>query len=252
MNRYLAKNLTLNRALLAGPVVALLAAFTTPAHADPTIHPPADIAAAAETFARTRLVEAPESANVDSEVKAANLDPRLRLARCETPLEPFLPSGSQIRGNSSVGVRCPDTPGWTIYVPVTVQSWAEVLVLVRSLPRGATVTEADVTTQRQEVSRLARGWIGSLDDLTDRRLARATAAGAILTPSVLETAPVVKRGEQVTLRASAGGIEIHASGVALADAGLGQRVSVRNQSSQRVVEGRVVGPGIVEFSERLR
>lgn len=239
---------------LTGLALALAAAtaLTATAPALASVHPPAEISSAAEAFARERLVMAPGAAGVEYEIKGAAVDPRLRLARCGQPLTPFLPSGSQVRGNVSVGVRCADTPGWTVYVPVTVEIWADVLVMIRSLPRGAEVGEDDVTHQRHEVSRLARGWIGDLGQLHDRRLARAIAAGAMLTPTALEAAPVVRRGETVTLRAAGGGIQIRASGVALGDAALGERVSVRNQTSQRVVEGRVAGPGIVEFSERLR
>ena len=64
-------------------------------------------------------------------------------------------------------------------------------------------------------------------------------AGTVLTPAVLESDQVVKRGQTVTIVAKAGGISVNMSGTALADGGLNQRIRVENTNSGRIVEGVV-------------
>jgi flagella basal body P-ring formation protein FlgA len=56
---------------------------------------------------------------------------------------------------------------------------------------------------------------------------------------------VVRRGQQVTLVAANGGIEIRAQGLVLADAGAADRVRVQNVSSLKVIEGVVENENVV-------
>jgi len=58
----------------------------------------------------------------------------------------------------------------------------------------------------------------------------------------------VRRGQRVTLIASAGGIEVRAQGEAVADAMPDGRVRVLNLNSHRVVEGRVESRDSVRVS----
>jgi flagella basal body P-ring formation protein FlgA len=60
---------------------------------------------------------------------------------------------------------------------------------------------------------------------------------------------VIQHGQEVTLVAAAGGIEVRATGRALADGASGSRVKVQNLSSMKVVEGVVEGPDLVRVSE---
>jgi flagella basal body P-ring formation protein FlgA len=72
----------------------------------------------------------------------------------------------------------------------------------------------------------------------------------VLTPAMLAAVPLVSRGQQVTLEAQTDGVHIRMGGEALAEAALGQRVRVKNLSSERVVEGVVRSDEVVEVSLR--
>jgi flagella basal body P-ring formation protein FlgA len=56
---------------------------------------------------------------------------------------------------------------------------------------------------------------------------------------------VIQRGDPVVLVSRSGGIEVRASGRALAAAGVDERISVENVSSRRVVQGQVLASGEV-------
>ena len=59
---------------------------------------------------------------------------------------------------------------------------------------------------------------------------------------------VVKRGQQVTLLASVGGLEVRAAGLAMNDAPAAGRVKVQNLSSNRIVEGVVETADVIRIT----
>ena len=100
--------------------------------------------AAATEYARGTL-----STLEDGDVRlATRLDPRLRLARCDAPLETFMPRGSTQVGRVSVGVRCAGPKRWTVYVQVDVSAPVEVAVTTRFIPRGTMLSPSDFGLRR--------------------------------------------------------------------------------------------------------
>jgi len=150
-------------------------------------------------------------------VAAARLDPRLRLADCAAPLEASLPNNTSAGAKVTVGVRCTAPAPWTIYVPVTIEIEAPILVLRRALPRRSPVDMADVELQTRRLPGSESGFISDTGNLKGRRLKRALPAGSPLTADVLVPDVLVHRGQQVTLLASNGPFEIRAQGQALSD-----------------------------------
>ena len=176
-------------------------------------------------------------------VKAGRLDSRLRLARCDVPLEAFSPRGGRTVGNVSVGIRCLGPKPWTLFVATYVSLPGDVLVANRFLARGELVTRDDVRLEERDLpSKRVRS---DLKDAVGKRVKRALRVGRILTPRSLAEPKLVKRGKRVTLVLNANGLEIRAVGEALRDGARGDIVQVKNLSSRRVVEGTVDGTGIV-------
>src|SRR3569623_1266145 len=68
---------------------------------------------------------------ISFQAEVGALDPRLRRTPCGTALRSFLPPGSRLPGNATVGVTCDDQRPWTIYVPVAVKVTSKVAVMQR-------------------------------------------------------------------------------------------------------------------------
>lgn len=228
------------RSYISALASALLAlAFTASAHAG--VQSLTSIQAAAEEFVRASL---PEN-SLKHFVTAGNLDPRLRLDECGSPLEAFSQGTSLNSGRTTIGVRCPAASPWTIYVPVTIEVEVSVLVLRRPLARRSRVELADVEPQVRRMPGLATVFINDTASLQGHRLKRALPAGTALTVEMLQPDLLVRRGQQVTLIAANGGVQIRAQGQALTEGGISDRVRVQNVSSLKVVEGVVESDGIV-------
>jgi flagellar basal body P-ring formation protein FlgA len=181
----------------------------------------------------------------DVAVTPGRLDPRLRLRRCEAPLEAFLGPGSRMAGNSTVGVRCPGPVTWTLYVPVRISVHGQVLVLAEPLPRGSLLQASNLRREHHDVGNLSGGYLSDLAAAQHMVLRRALPAGTVLTPQMVEPQRLVQRGQRVTLMAEGATVTVRVEGEALSDGSRGQRVQVRNLSSQRVVEGTVLSHGVV-------
>jgi flagella basal body P-ring formation protein FlgA len=148
-----------------------------------------------------------------------------------------------------VGVACAGPVQWTVYVPVTVESRISVLILKHPADRDARLTADDVTVESRKVSGAGTAYLTDLTDLHGRVVRRPLPVGTTLAVDMFTPDLVVRHGQDVTLVAAAGGIEVRAAGRALADAPGGARLKVQNLSSMKVVEGVVEGPDLVRVSQ---
>jgi flagella basal body P-ring formation protein FlgA len=200
------------------------------------------IRAAAENHVRERAI----ASKLDRVIAHATaLDSRLRLEACTAELSTFTLNSAPISARTTVGVRCDVGTGWTLYVPVTVESDLDVLVLRNNLPRGATVATSDVEKQRRVVPGLGASYLTDASTLSDRHLKRPIAAGTVLLTDMFARNLAVKRGQQVLVVLDVNGITVQATGVALGDAGLADRIRVQNQTSLKIVEGIVESGNLV-------
>lgn len=200
---------------------------------------PAQIRSAAERFV-TGLAGDDSGATAT----AGHLDPRLRLPACAGQLTPFLSPGATVRARTMVGVRCA-SPAWSVYLPVTVESEARVLVARRSMRRGEVPTAADVEVARRRVPGLASEFLVEGAELGRWRLRRPIGAGEALAGDMLESPPLVRRGQRVTAVSRSTGVEIRVTAEAMASAAAGDRLQLRNASSGKLLEGTVQPDGTV-------
>lgn len=172
-------------------------------------------------------------------VKADRLDERLHLAACSAALQPSLPNGATLGAKTTVAVHCPATGGWTVYVPVAIETEIPALVLTRSIARGSGFGATDVEARPQKIAGLGTVVISDVRELQGLHAKRDLGTGTILLPGMLEPDTLIKRGQQVTLLASIGGLEVRSVGIALSDGSANARIRVRNLNSAKVVEGLV-------------
>jgi flagella basal body P-ring formation protein FlgA len=215
-------------------VVAAALVAVPAAAAAQAAHPLDEIRQVAERFITSQLPDGAGRVHASADA----LDPRLRLPRCGNSPSALLPAGASISARTAVGVSCAQ-PKWTVYVPVRVETELPVLVLQKSMPRNSAVGAADVEIRTQRVPGLSTSYIGSTEQLAGRHLKRPTPAGTLLTAELMAADILVRRGQRVTLVASAGGIEVRTQGEAIQDAGPTGRVRVLNLTSRRIVEGQV-------------
>lgn len=181
------------------------------------------------------------------EVKIGNLDKRLRLSACSTPLQVSLPKGARSVGKSTMRVKCSDTPGWKIYVPVHINHFARVVVAKQSLPRGTVIGPADIEMHKKDLSQLNYGHFKAPGEAIGMLLKRPISRGTALSPANLKPRQMVRRGDIITILAEVQGLTVRVKGSALADGYRGEAIRVKNQRSKRILQAEVIAPGIVRI-----
>lgn len=193
-----------------------------------------------EAFARQ------QAAGQVSEISVGRIDPRLRLSHCPEP-EVFLPPGSRLWGNTTIGIRCQKPAEWTIFVPVTVQVNGNVVITARALPRNHVIALSDLRQQNQDIAQLPPGAINDPNQAVGKTLTSGIPAGYPLRADMLRAPQSVRQGQTVILQAKGKGFSVSSEGMALGTAAEGESVQVRTRSGQ-VVTGTARAGGVVEIA----
>lgn len=183
---------------------------------------------------------APDAGSNPAVRAEAAVDPGLRMPECSQGLSAHV-------GHRGVAeVSCTGPMAWKLFVPVKVSRLGDTLVLTRPLAVGQSVTADAVRVETRDQAGLAAGALERPEQALGRIAARALAAGSPLMATDLRSPRLVRRGDQVTLIARRGGLEVRSLGRALGDAGQDEQVNVENSSSRRQVRGVVNARGEVE------
>ncbi|KQY52869.1 hypothetical protein ASD14_08945 [Lysobacter sp. Root494] len=191
-------------------------------------HPPDAIRAAA-----IAAVGAPADAD-------ATLDAALRLPRCAQPLQ------AAASGPRTALVRCPDAPGWRVYVPVQAHREADVVVLAAPASPGMPIAAQQLIVQRRDMATLTGTAFSDPAALAGRVPRRLLAAGTVPTEADFAVGATLRRGDPVVLLARSGGVEVRMQGRALGPAQPGGRITVENTVSRRILRGQLGADGTVE------
>ncbi|WP_158175210.1 flagellar basal body P-ring formation chaperone FlgA [Grimontia hollisae] len=197
---------------------------------------------AAETYVET-LITAPEYGEL--EVRAGNLDSRLQLFHCPSPLQTEVPGRQSLNKSVTVLVSCKED-NWQVYVPVQIRLLTPVVVAKRPLDRGVTIAKEDLIIQLVD-ARFQRGQTYTDNaTLLGSRVKRVVGIGEPISGNDI---CMVCRNDEVIITAAGNGLNIIAKGTALSDGALGEQIKVRNTKSNRIVDGTItaVGQVIVKF-----
>lgn len=176
-------------------------------------------------------------------IRPGKIDNRITLPKC-TALEPFIPTGSRLWGNTSVGVRCNSPSLWTFYVQINIQVMTDVIHVARPLTRGKPLVAEDVKLQRVNLTQMPEGIYTEISQVIGKVPLSSLSSGQLLRQSALRLPHVILRGQKVILHIQGQGFSVSSEGLALADASEGQVVQVRNESG-RVISGLARNDGVV-------
>jgi flagella basal body P-ring formation protein FlgA len=227
----------------------LFALFLTPANGS-TAADPEELQShdSIREAARQHILDSSAEYSAPPEVQAGRLDNRLRLAACELPLQTFSPPGKRMLGKVTVGVRCEGEKPWTLYVPVTVAVMSQVVVAKTELTRGSIITREDLKLEQRDIARLHRGYLDSLEKAIGKTVKYSVRPNQVVTPSRVESPLAVKRNGRVTILAANSSVQVRMSGTALENGSIGERIRVKNRSSNRELEARVIEQGVVQVT----
>lgn len=179
------------------------------------------------------------------ELEINNIDPRLRLGKCQVPLELNPLGRNELRGKMNIKITC-TSPLWGIFIPVQVNSFEPVVVSLVSLPRDTVISASILGLREMETSALNYTFFRSIDQVVGTTAARSIQANSVIFTNMVKAAEAVRNGDNVIIKATAGSLTVRIKGQALQDGAIGEQIQVRNTQSRRIIRAIVIAPGQVE------
>ncbi len=179
------------------------------------------------------------------DISVSNLDKRLRLSRCASAPVFTLQDSTGNGGNISVKAECESGKKWSVHIPAQANIYREIPVAQGNIARGELINQGHIGTHLVNISNIRQAFLVTTEDIIGKEAKRNISQGEPFKTALLDAPTVVKRGELVSLESFAGSIKVSSAGTAMADGRVGQKIRVRNNSSERIISGIVVGHGIV-------
>jgi flagella basal body P-ring formation protein FlgA len=135
------------------------------------------------------------------------------------------------------------------YVAFRVYEKKKLFYTKRALSKGSPVSPDDLGSKETYISESELIYPKDSQDVIGKILKKDVAAGTVLTTLILDSPQVIRRGEMVTIIGENKLLLVKTKGKAEEPGRVGERIRVRNLSSDREVVGRVADNGtvIVEF-----
>jgi len=128
------------------------------------------------------------------------------------------------------------------YVEVKIS----VPTLKRDLPPKSLISEEDLAFEKLELSKLPHDVLLNKESIVGKETRSGLKAGSILRASYLSEPVLIKRNQVVEIVAKGKNLLVRAKGVALENGRLNELIRVKNLSSNKVIQGKVAGEGLVE------
>jgi len=203
-----------------------------------------EIFATVQEYLDTHLTS---SQDVEIKTKIGRLDSRLKLSLCENPLKSFVNNHNSFGSKISVGVKCEGVKPWSLYVPVNIQRLATVFVAAQPIAKGNQITDIDIQQVSMDISRLRGNYIKSKSEIIGKIPKRSITLGSVFNPRYLRLPIMIKKGDLVDIVAELRGIQIRMEGKAINNGAQGQKINVKNLSSNRIIQAIVQNSGLVKI-----
>ncbi len=126
----------------------------------------------------------------------------------------------------------------------------EVALAAASLKRHHLINRGDLTLQAVYLSRPLELYAEAPEALVGKRMVRSVDQGVPISMDIVEEAPLIYKGDRVSLLIQEGGFSISTIGLAKEDGFLGRQIAVMNLDSKKVVYGRVQDAATVKITLR--
>ena len=135
-----------------------------------------------------------------------------------------------------------------VWVHAEISVFDTVLVSVRPIARHLIIAPEDVRLERREISSLTTRAFTEIGEVVGKQASRAIGVNEILTARLIRLPKVVHRGGAVTLLYETSVLQIEASGRALEGGRVGDVIRVKNPSSGKVIEGKILNARTVRVN----
>lgn len=135
-----------------------------------------------------------------------------------------------------------------VVVNARVEEWKDIPVANRQIYKGEVVEEDDFIMARMNIANLPKESFDMKKEVIGKEATRNISKGDIFSNKSLVTPPIIKTGDKIKIEYKTALLTAVATGVALEDGGASQKIKIKNDSSNKILEGFVVNEGLVRVN----
>jgi len=128
---------------------------------------------------------------------------------------------------------------------VRVKRFQTVVVSAAQLDRHTVLQPQHLRLSRRETTKLRLNTFAAVQPLLGLRVSRIVRAGEVITENLVETVPVIMRGNRVEIVVQKGTLQIKMPGIAREDGRLGDIIKVKSPETRKILRGKVINPATV-------
>lgn len=192
------------------------------------------------SYIKAKIDKSPDK---KTEIIISPIDRRKKLSFCNNNLSIALASKNGLKRNNTVSVAC--NGAWRIFVPVKVKTLSPVVTARKNLAVGEFLNQQNLEIKYIDTSLVIGPVVYNIEDITGSKVKRYIQGGRPLLANLI---CMVCKGEQVNVIAKNGKLQIKSTGLALNDGSRGQKISIKNNSSGRIIEATVMAVGQAEIN----
>ena len=215
----------------------------------PNVLAAAQIAALTEQKIEEKLADVGETRRHELRLQRATNTMRLRAGEITAEVEfpRGIPYGREFPAQVSVYVDGVLQRKTSIYYRVTV--YDRVLVAMTDIRQEAEITAANARIEERAVDTVPAVTLTDFVKVAGRVAGRYIRKDTVITPQMLAMPMVMRAGSPVTLVLDANGIAIRAAGVAMEAGRIGYTIRVRNETSGKILRGKVIDAETVQIAQ---
>ena len=158
-----------------------------------------------------------------------------------------IPSNPQILGSSKFSIifRVDNRVAKNMSVKGRVEALGQIVVATAKLAKGTILTSDNLALAVKDLSEIADPGL-ELNNFIGKKLKRSLRPGTPVRTTMVETCPIIQRGERVKIVINRGSLHLSTMGIARNNGRQNQMIRVQNISSNKIVYCRVAAPGLVE------
>lgn len=191
--------------------------------------------------------EQQEWKNTEASIEVWMPEPWIEANECNGRVSVALERATKPWGRVGYEVAC-SAPEWRTRARATVSVKTQMAIAQKSLRRGDTITQADVSFEQRSMDRVYSDILSDMSSVVGKRVLRSIRANSVIPEISIAKPYLVEKNAPIVIQVDTMGIQAAMKGIALENGSLKERVSVRNSSSGKVLSATVTGKSRVTVS----
>ena len=135
----------------------------------------------------------------------------------------------------------------TLILSLKIKSLKKVVVAAKAIPKDKHLAEDDICMEERDIIPILGTALVYKSDTYGKRAKRRIQQGGILTDELIETPPLIYRGDKVTILVESPHLKVTTLGMAKEDGCEGKIIRVENISSKKIITAEVINENLVRI-----